>query len=138
MSFRNVALYIISFFEREQYSFSKTQSFVPNFCSPKLSQWNFRSSNVKFPQNVLFPQFHFSSSSLNQNPNSPNFTFQHRRTYLSRSQGFFRSTAWSRCVLLLLPVCLHSAFGGYSNFWNRNGVFLFWFGLVLVLLLMDP
>jgi len=33
---------------------------------------------------------------------------------------------------------LHSAFGGYSDFWNRNGGDLFGVGLVLVLLLMDP
>jgi len=33
---------------------------------------------------------------------------------------------------------LHSAFGGYSDFWNWNGRDLFRFGLVLVLLLMDP
>jgi len=33
---------------------------------------------------------------------------------------------------------LHSAFGGYSNFWNRNCGDVFGFGLGLVLFLMDP
>ncbi|KAK7333780.1 hypothetical protein VNO80_30557 [Phaseolus coccineus] len=37
----------------------------------------------------LFAKFRISSFSLNQNPNSPNFTFQHRKTYLSRSGSKF-------------------------------------------------
>ena len=58
---------------RSKLSFSQT--FVPpNFRFPKLSQWNFCSLQRKVPTKCLVPQFHFSSSSLNQNPNSLNFT----------------------------------------------------------------
>jgi len=84
---------------KDKFSF---QTFSQTFVPPNFPNETFVPSNVKFPQNVLFPQFHFSSSLLNQNPNSLNFTFQHRRTYLSSSQWLSRSTTRSRCVLLLL------------------------------------
>jgi len=131
------------------------QTFTQTFVPPNFPNETFVPSNVKFPQNVSFPQFHFSSSSLNQNPNSPNFTslqFHWIKILIPPISLFNIEEPISLVpnsfpILQLDPgafffffffVCLHFAFGGYLYFWNRNGVFLFRFGLVLVWLLMDP
>ena len=126
----------------ETQSFSKTftQTFVPPFpqtfvltkwnfvpskvlfpLNLKFSQWNFHFFQSKVPQNLSFPQFHFSSHWI-KTLISPNFTFQHWRSYLSfRLLGAFCPTVLLSCVPALDPQvrssCLSSSvYNLFKNF----------------------
>ena len=124
MIFTNAALYIILFFfahsfyyhimEKKSFPKSFPQTFVPpkwNFVPSKVSfppnlkffQWNFHFLQSKVPQNLTFPQFHFSSHWI-KTLISFNFTFQHQRSYLSfrLSSAFFPRVLLS-CVPALNP-----------------------------------